>query len=46
LTCLTFRNWSNSADKLGEIKSNKKLMAQAEELDKELVAGCNKMITS
>ena len=28
-----------SADKPGEIKSNKKLMAQAEELGKELVAG-------
>ena len=28
-----------SADKPGEIKSNKKLMAQAEELGKKLVAG-------
>ena len=28
-----------SADKPGEIKSNKKLMAQAEELGKELVTG-------
>jgi hypothetical protein len=28
-----------SADKPGEIKSNKKLMAQAEDLGKELVSG-------
>jgi hypothetical protein len=36
---LIFKNWSSGADKPGQIKSNKKLMAQAEELGKELVTG-------
>jgi hypothetical protein len=34
-----------SVDKAGEIKSNKRLMPQTESLGKELLSGCNRLIT-